>query len=65
MVSNEVENVLLAATMDVLATAVVTACNLKAVLKPPVFDPSGNLLVIFTQANSARTPHRVAVPHSP
>ncbi len=64
VVSEEVENVLLADAVDVLAIPVMPACALKAVLLPAVLDPPSNLVVIFTQAQ-LQIPHRVAVSDSP
>jgi hypothetical protein len=47
MVFDEFENVLLADAMNVSPIPIVSACALKAVLKPTVRDPPGNFVMVF------------------
>ena len=64
MVPDEVKDVGLSDTVNVVALSVVPACALAAVLKPAALYPPRNLVMIFTQA-PFQIPYCVAVSQAP
>ena len=64
MVSDEVENILLADAVDVVPVPIMPTRALEVILKPAVLYLADDLVVILAQAH-LQVPHGVAVSHSP